>query len=96
MLVQENPGDSTSDCCPSRTEGGMETGGATEGNVVAPDEVKQQANHVAVDIRHKTKAERAERVNVLRLQLSSTKSDGSRRTEAKRRSLMYYIKILDK
>ena len=61
-----------------------------------PDEVKQQANHAAVDIRHKTKAERAERVNVLRLQLSSTKSDGSRRTEAKRRSLMYYIKILDK
>ena len=96
MLVQENPGDGASDCCPSRTEDSMETGEVTEGNTDAPDEVKLQANHAALDIRHKTKAERAERVNVLRLQLSSTKSDGSRRTEAKRRSLMYYIKILDK
>lgn len=96
MLVQENPGDAASNSCPSRTEDSMETGEATKGDTDVPDEVKLQTNYVAVDIRHKTPAERAKRVNFLRVQLSSMKDDGTKRTEAKRRSLMYSIKILEK
>ena len=96
MLVQENPGDAASNCCPSRTEDSVEAGEATEGNTDAPDKVKLQTDCVSVDIRHKTQADRAKRVNFLRLQLSSMKNDGSKKTEAKKKSLMYSIKILDK
>ena len=65
---------------------------ATKGDTDVPGEV----NYVAVDIRHKTPAERAVRLNSLRVQLSSTKEDGTRRTEAKIRSLKYSISILEK
>ena len=54
---------------------------ATKGDTDVPDEVKRQTNYVTVDIRHKTPAERAVRLDFLRVQLSSTKEDGTRRTE---------------
>ena len=69
---------------------------ATKGDTDVPDEVKRQTNYVAVDIRHKTPAERAVRLDFLRVQLSSTKEDGTKRTEAKIRSLKYSISILEK
>ena len=69
---------------------------ATKGDTDVPDKVKRQANYVTVDIRHKTPAERAVRLNFLRVQLSSTKEDGTKRTEAKIRSLKYSIRILEK
>ena len=96
MHVQENPDGDASDCCPSQTEDSMETSEATKGDTDVPDEVKLQTNYVAVDIRHKTPAERAKRVNFLRVQFSSMKDDGTKRTEAKMKSLMYSIKILEK
>ena len=60
------------------------------------DKVKRQANYITVDVRQKTPAERAVRLNFLRVQLSSTKEDGTKRTEAKIRSLKYSISILEK
>ena len=69
---------------------------ATKGDTDVPDKVKRHVNYVTVDIRQKTPAERAVRLNSLRVQLSSTKEDGTRRTEAKIRSLKYSISILDK
>ena len=74
----------------------MKASDAIKGDTNVPDEVKLQTNYVAVDIRHKTPAERAVRLNSLRVQLSSTKEDGTRRTEAKIRSLKYSISILEK
>ena len=65
---------------------------ATKGDTDVPDGV----SYVAVDIRHKTPAQRALRLNFLRVQLSSTKEDGTKRTEAKIRSLKYSISILEK
>ena len=65
---------------------------ATKGDTYVPDGV----SYVAVDIRHKTPAQRALRLNFLRVQLSSTKEDGTKRTEAKIRSLKYSISILEK
>ena len=74
----------------------MKASDAIKGDTNVPDEVKLQTNYVAVDIRHKTPAERAVRLNSLRVQLSSTKDDGTKRTEAKIRSLEYSIRILEK
>ena len=74
----------------------MKASDAIKGDTNVPDEVKLQTNYVAVDIRHKTPAERAVRLNSLRVQLSSTKDDGTKRTEAKIRSLKYSIRILEK
>ena len=74
----------------------MKASDAIKGDTDVPDEVKLQTNYVAVDIRHKTPAERAVRLNSLRVQLSSTKDDGTKRTEAKIRSLKYSIRILEK
>ena len=69
---------------------------ATKGDTDVPDKVKRQANYVNVDVRQKTPAERAVRLNFLRVQLSSTKEDGTKRTEAKIKSLKYSISILEK
>ena len=69
---------------------------ATKGDTDVPGDVKRQTIYVTVDIRHKTPAERAMRLNSLRVQLSSTKEDGTKRTEAKIRSLKYSISILEK
>ena len=74
----------------------MKASDAIKGDTNVPDEVKLQTNYVAVDIRHKTPAERAMRLNSLRVQLSSTKDDGTKRTGAKIRSLEYSIRILEK
>ena len=74
----------------------MKASDAIKGDTNVPDEVKLQTNYVAVDIRHKTPAERAVRLDFLRVQLSSTKEDGTKRTEAKIRSLKYSIRILEK
>ena len=69
---------------------------AAKGDTDVPDEVKRQTSYATVDIRHKTPAERAVRLDFLRVQLSSTKEDGTKRTEAKIRSLKYSISILEK
>ena len=53
-------------------------------------------SYVAVDIRRKTPAQRALRLNFLRAQLASTKEDGTKRTEAKIKSLKYSVSILEK
>ena len=42
MLVQENPGDSTSDCCPSRTEGSGAAGEDICGGTMVVKNAEQQ------------------------------------------------------
>ena len=65
---------------------------AAKGDTDVPDGV----SYVAVDIRRKTQAQRALRLNFLRAQLASTKEDGTKRTEAKIKSLEYSVSILEK
>ena len=74
----------------------MEGDKATEGKNDAPDKVMLQTAYGAKDIRHKPPADRAKRVTFLRMQLSTLKNDGSKRTEARRKSLLYSLSILDK
>ena len=69
---------------------------ATEGENDNPDEVMLQPAFGAKDIRHKPPADRAKRVTFLRMSLSTLKNDGSGKTEAKRKSLLYSLSILDK
>ena len=96
MLVQENLGNAAVTCCPSQTEGSVTCDEATEGKSDDPDESGQQPAFGAKDVRQQLPGDRAKRVALLKKSLSTLKIDGSGKTEARRKSIMYSLSILEK